>query len=321
MRRLAAVAMAGVLCLCLFTGCGETPLTRQTLALDTVCNVTVYEERDAALIDKAIAHLTAREALWSKTVETSDVARLNRADGQPVTVDPVTAALLQTAVDVTADFGGFDVTTAAVTDVWKDAEQRGTLPAEETLKAALATVGADRLVIDGDTVTLRQGTRIDLGGIAKGQIADELAALLRDGGCDSAMIDLGGNIVAVGAHADGTPFTVGIADPTRENALIATVVVRDAAVVTSGSYERGYTIGGKRYSHILDPASGMPVDNDLASVTVIAASACEADALATACFVKGYKASRALIDSLDGVEAVFVLGDGKVIATAGVTLV
>ncbi len=321
MRRLAAVITAGVLCLCLFAGCGKTPLTRQTMALDTVCRVTVYDERDVPLTDKALAHLAAREALWSKTIETSDVARLNDADGAPVTVDAATAALLQMALSLTARCDGFDITTATLTALWKTAEEQDALPTADALDTALATVGSSFVAVDGNTVTLRQGTRIDLGGIAKGQIADELAALLREGGCDSAMIDLGGNIVAVGAHADGTPFTVGIADPRKENTLIATVAVRDAAVVTSGSYERGYTIGGKRYSHILDPASGMPVDNGLASVTVIAASACEADALATACFVKGYKASRALIDSLDDVEAVFVLDDGRVVATAGVTLV
>lgn len=321
MKKAGAVMLSLLVCLVIFTSCGDTPRTKTTMALDTVCAVTVYEARCETLVDTVMAHIARREALWSRTVKTSDIARLNAANGEAVTVDADTAALLRTAVEQTARTAAFDVTTATLTDLWKSAAARGALPTEGELAAALDTVGADKLVLDGTRVTLTDGAGVDLGGIAKGRIADEAAAILLEGGCHSALIDLGGNIVAVGAHPNGDPFTVGIAHPTKDNALAATVAVTNGAVVTSGSYQRGYEIGGVWYSHILDPKTGQPVQNDLLSVTILAASACEADALSTACFVMGYEAARAFVDSTEGVEAVFVLTDGRVVATSGVDVV
>lgn len=320
MKRIFAVIAAAAL-LPGLTACGDTPYTKTTMALDTVVQVTVYDAAHETFTDEVFAHISAREALWSRTVETSDIARLNAGNGQPVTVSAETAALLQTACAFTAAVGGFDITTASLTDLWTAGAENQTLPTAKALAEALAVVGAERVQVDGTTVTLQGGATVDLGGVAKGQIADEAAALLRENGCERALVDLGGNIVAIGSHRDGSPFHIGIAHPIRGGALAATVAVKDTAVVTSGSYERGYQIGSAWYSHILDPETGCPVENDLASVTILAPTACEADMLSTACFVMGYDAARMFVDSLDGVEAVFVLTDGTVLATDGVELV
>jgi len=312
--------MAWLLLACLLLGgCGDTPipLKKTTFALDTVCTITLYDGESATL-DDCIRHLATREQLWSKTIDTSDVARLN-ADGT-ATVNDETAVLLKTALEMkTLTDGAFDITTASLTDVWKAAQEANALPEEKVLTAALALVGGE-VTVDGREVTLPRGASIDLGGIAKGHIADELADLIRENGTTSAVIDLGGNIVAVGSRPDGKPFDIGIAHPQKENALAATVAVTDMAVVTSGSYERGFTIGGRMYSHIIDPKTGHPVDNDLASVTVIAPKAATADALATACFVSGYDKAQMILSRFEETEAVFVLRDGTVKTTDGVDL-
>ncbi len=316
MKRLTALLLAACL---LFGGCGDAanPLKKTTFALDTVCTITLYDGESATL-DDGIAHLAAREQLWSKTIDTSDVARLN-ADGTAA-VNEDTVALLQTALEMKAlTDGAFDITTASLTEVWKAAEAANALPRDEAIAQAVALVGGE-MTVDGCEVTLPRGAAIDLGGIAKGHIADELADLIRENGTTSAIIDLGGNIVAVGGRPDGTPFDIGIAHPQKENALAATVAVTDMAVVTSGSYERGFTIGGTRYSHIIDPETGRPVDNDLASVTIIAPKAAMADALATACFVSGYDKAQTMLSRFEEAEAVFVLRDGTVKTTDGVDL-
>lgn len=317
MRRFLSIALAVILCATALCGCAAQPHTVTALLLDTTCSVTVYDAADKAAADDVLSLVADDEQRWSRTDPDSEISRLNRGEITKVSDD--TAALLHTALTWSSrTSGAFDITTAPLTDLWKQSEQDGIVPSETALQAALTTVGADRITIDGNSVTLSRGTALDLGAIAKGAIADRAAAFLREAGCDSALIDLGGNIVAVGNKPNGDAFTVGIADPRQSDALIATVEVRDGAVVTSGSYERGYTVGGTRYSHILDPQSGRPVQNDLLSVTILAPLAADADALSTACFVMGYDRAAALIDTLDSIEAVFVLQDGNVRATNGV---
>ncbi len=319
-RKICAVLAALILMLC--SSCTDAPaLTRTVTALDTVCSVSLYDGGQT-LADASVQWLYEYEALWSRTVPSSDVAKLNSANGTPIAVQAQTYALLKSAQQYTAlTDGAFDITTASLTDLWKASEQADVLPDEAALAAACQTVGGDKITFQEQTVSLANGTSIDPGGIAKGAIADRVAERLREGGCTSAILDFGGNIVALGAKPNGEPFQIGIADPRDSEQLIATVAVRDRAVVTSGSYERGYTIAGHRYSHILDPQTGYPVQNDLLSVTIITSSAMQADALSTACFVMGYETAQTLIASLDGVEAVFVKADGTVIATADVVLV
>lgn len=307
--------------LLLFSSCAAMPLSRTAMHMDTTCSVTIYGG-DAAALDACFTTVEVYEWLWSRTDESGELSALNAARGAPRSMTADTVALLQLAKEYAVlTNGAFDVTTAPLTDLWKAAEEADVLPDAAALASACARVGADKLHINGDTVALKGGAQLDLGAIAKGAVADKAADTLRARGCDGALLDFGGNIVAMGTKPNGQWFHIGIADPRDSGELIATVAVADKAVVTSGSYERGYTVGGKRYSHILDPKSGRPVENDLLSVTIIADQAADADALSTACFVMGYDNARALIDSLDGFEAVFVTADGAVEATDGVSLV
>lgn len=323
MKRLLAFVLSLLLFLS-FTSCADDkPLSRTVTALDTVCTISLYDGKDEIALDGAIHELRWYEDKWSRTKAGSDVSKLNAANGEETTVHSATYELLKAAQEYSVlTNGAFDITTAPLTDLWKTAQQNGTPPDEAALKAACETAGSTALTFgDIGVVTLASGSAIDLGGIAKGAIADRLVTLIKAGGCTSALVDLGGNIVALGSKPNGEPFHIGIADPQNEEKLIATVAVSDCAVVTSGSYQRGYEIAGKWYSHILDPKTGLPVENDLVSVTIIAPLAAEADVLSTACFVMGYEKASAFLEAFDDIEAVFVKTDGSVVTTDGVMLV
>jgi len=291
-------------------GCSaETAHSAAGLACDTVVTITAYAPQET--VDGTLRICADYEALLSKTVEGSDVWKLNHADGKPVEVHPETAALLRLAVEIgEASDGAFDITIAPVSALWDFTVDEPALPDPDALRAAAARVDYRNIVIDGNTVTLKNGAEIDLGGIAKGYIADRVAEYLREQGTESACINMGGNVVTIGMKPDGSPWTVGVRDPNGTPEQSAEVLkLGSAAVVTSGNYERFFMLDGVRYHHILLPSTGMPVSNGLASVTIIGTRSDLCDALSTACFVLGEERSRTILDKY-GVQAIFLYSDG-----------
>jgi thiamine biosynthesis lipoprotein len=164
----------------------------------------------------------------------------------------------------------------------------------------------------------RVGQSIDLGGIGKGFAGDRFLEIFKKYGISSAFTNIGGNVAAIGAKPDGSPWRVGIQHPRQENSLIGLVSVADRAVVTSGDYQR-YFMGrdGKRYHHILDTSTGYPAESGLVSVTVVAGSSTAADALSTILFVAGMKKGLELLGRFPGAEAVFIDAALGVHVTAG----
>ena len=296
----------------LLLGCRSEPVqsahSANGFACDTVVTITAYAPQET--VDRAMQVCTDYEAVLSKTVKDSDVW-LNHSDGMPVEVNPETADLLRLAVEIGEQSGGaFDVTIAPVSALWDFTADNPSLPDKDALTVAAARVDYRNIEIDGNTVTLRNGAQIDLGGIAKGYIADRVADYLRENGVTSACINMGGNIITIGTKPDGTKWTIGIRDPNGTAAQSREVLsVSDAAIVTSGNYERFFVLDGVRYHHILDPKSGMPVQNGVASVTIIGSESALCDALSTACFILGVEGSGALLDRY-GVKAVFLYADG-----------
>lgn len=316
MRRVGMIILCMVL---LLAGCtASQPVSRSGFALDTFVSVTVYDGGTAdvqAALDACFNEITRLENLLSVTRENSDIARINAANGVPVTVAGETAQVLGTAVRYGALSGGaFDVTLRPVTALWDFTAEQPTLPDTQALAAAVSTVDYRNLLVDGTRVTLTKGG-LDLGGIAKGFIADRVREVLTEHGVVSALIDLGGNIVVCGSKA-GEDWKIGVKDPLDTTQLCAVVTGQDMSVVTSGIYERGFTLDGVRYHHLLSPTTGMPVQNELASVTIVCERSVDADALSTACFVLGETKARELLTTV-GAEALFVRRDGTLSATAG----
>ena len=305
----------------LLTGCASAEAKKESAVgfyLDTVITLTAYVE-DVSVLKDALEECGRYEALLSRTIEGSDVWRVNHAEGQPVKVSRDTIEIIEAARRVSEMSGGaFDITIAPASTLWDFTSGENKLPDAQALKAAAEMVDYARVQVDGDTVTLPAGMMIDLGGIAKGYIADAVKQYLIDRGVKSAILSFGGNIVAIGTKPDGSPWKVGIQDidkPTGEYMAVAQNF--GGSTVTSGIYERGFEVDGKYYHHILDAHTGWPVDNELASVTIFSDSSMLGDALATAAFALGTDGGMALIESIDGVEAAFIARDRTIHTTGG----
>ncbi len=317
-----ALALVLILaCALNLVGCASAQPKKQTVVgfyLDTVITLTAYVD-DATVLNEALAECGRYEQLLSRTVEGSDVWRINHAGGQPVEVSNETLEILDVARQVSERSGGmFDVTIAPVSTMWDFTSGAAVVPDADAIAEAATLVNYTKVKTDNGLVTLPEGMMIDLGGIAKGYIADAVKGYLAERGVESAVLSFGGNIVAIGLKPDGSPWKVGIQDidkPTGEYMLVS--LNYGGSTVTSGIYERGFESGGVYYHHILDPNTGWPVQNELASVTIFSDSSMWGDALATAAFSLGTEAGTRLIEGIDGVEAVFIARDRSVSATSG----
>ena len=308
--------------------------------LNTICTVTIYsmdgiedldgteQQKEALqLITDAFALCDDYEKILSKTVKDSDVYRINHAGGQAVEVNPSTIEVVNKGLEYSRLSGGaFDITIGKVSDLWNFQEMDdegnhvGVIPEEGVISEAMNHVDYSVVVVEGNTIRLTDPmAELDLGGIAKGYIADRVAEFLESKGVTSAVVDLGGNIVVIGEKGEsidnpvGTEFKVGIADPNSEG-LLGLLECKDKTVVTSGTYERYFELDGKRYHHVLDTKTGYPADTDLLAVTIVAdkGHSVDCDGLSTSCLALGKEKGLKLIQGLDGVQAIFIDKDGKV---------
>ena len=322
MRSIRKVCTVLVAVMLLCGGCAaEKALPKMTevgFYLDTVIMLTAYTE-DGQVLKDALAECGRYERMLSRTIEGSDVWRINHANGDSVEVSDDTITILRYAKQIGDLSGGvFDVTIAPVSTIWDFTSGAAVLPDTEEIAKAAELVDYTRMELDGNTVKLPAGMMIDLGGIAKGYIADRVKAYLEERGVKHAILSFGGNIVAIGTKPDASAWRVGIQDidkPTGDYMLVA--LNTGGSTVTSGIYERGFDLDGVRYHHLLSPETGWPVQNELASVTIFSESSMEGDALSTTAFVLGTEEGMKLIDSLEGVEAVFIARDRTVIYSAG----
>lgn len=319
-RFLSALAALGAATF-LFSGCSAPePLSKTEFFMDTVCTITLYDTTDESLLGKTFELCKKCEALFSRTVETSDVSRINKTGDGTVEVDPETAELLKTALEYSERTGGkFDVTVGRLTSLWDFKSESPVLSAPDKIDSALRQTGYRNLSVDGNTVTVRNGVQVDLGGIAKGYIADRCAAFLKENGVERAIINLGGNVLVLGSKDGSTPWTVGIQRPFADrNEIVGSVQVSDYSVATSGVYERFFEKDGVIYHHILDPETGYPVSNGLESVTILSRSSVTADALSTSAFLLGKDRAAELVESLPDTEAIFIDSAGQVTVTSGI---
>lgn len=292
----------------------SNPANGSTFAFNTYCTFTVYGDENAPA---QLAQACARyDKLFNLYDDASDIARINAAGGEPVTVDPSTIDILTQALEVCSDAQGlFDITIGAVSTLWDFTE--GRRPSDEDIARALPHVNWRCAVIDQEAGTVRltdPEAKIDLGGIAKGYVADRLCELLTQAtSATGAVLSLGGNIALFGKKPSGEAWETGIRDPNDPggSSVVGTARVRSGSLVTSGLYERTFELDGVTYWHILDPRTGMPVQTDTTSVTVFCPSSTMADALSTTLFVAGSRAGATLADAHEDTAAYFILQDGS----------
>ena len=308
------------------TSCAPKSAEDTRFMLNTICSITVYSEENKDktsedLVNEAFDLCQTYEDTFSRTIEGSDIYNINNSGGAPVTVSDDTIEILETAKYFSElSDGAFDITTAPLSIRWDFEGENPSVPPDNEIQELLEKVDYTKIKIDGNTVTLEAPVEaIDLGAIAKGYIADKLAEFLKDNGVTSAIISLGGNIYAIGENSEEKrPFNLGVQDPQAEDgSILGYLQLSDKSLVTSGDYQRYFMQDGKRYHHILDPKTGYPAESGLSSVTIISDSSVVGDALSTTCFVLGKDKGLELINSYDGVEAIFIDHDGNMYFSDG----
>ena len=283
------------LCLCLLlllSACSNSQKSDECsisfFAMDTYITFTAYGKDAKSALATARNKIDDLELLWSVTDEKSDVYAINHAEGQAVKVTDETAELLEFSLSMAEQTDGtLDITVYPILSAWGFTTDENRIPSADEIETLLSLVGYKNIRQDGNTVQLANGMMLDFGAVGKGYAGDIAADILRENGVTSALLNLGGNVQAVGSRPDGTDWRIGLQDPDGKS-KIGVIEVSDLAVVTSGTYER-YFIGedGKKYGHIIDPVSGYPIENGLLSVTVIAKEGRLCDALSTSLFVMG----------------------------------
>ncbi|KXL53319.1 thiamine biosynthesis lipoprotein ApbE precursor [Anaerotignum neopropionicum] len=298
-----------------------------TFAMDTLMQVTLYNENGEQLLIDAEQEIRKLERLFSVTMEDSEIAQLNEQAGlEEVSLSEDTLKVLMRGKEIGAFTNqAFNITVSPVVKAWgftTDGEKH--VPSQKTLESLLSLTNPEDLVIDRDASTaklLKKGMAVDLGGVAKGYTSDAVTELLKKEGVTSGIISLGGNISAIGTKPDGKKWKVAVENPLDVNDYVGILEVEDCSVITSGGYQRFFEENGKRYHHIIDSNTGYPADKGLLSVTIISNDGAKADGLSTALFVMGFDEAVKIWRNSDDFEVIFVTEDGKVIATEGVAAI
>lgn len=279
----------------------QEPLVKNGFYFNTIIAIQLNDSQDESLIDTCFDMANMYEHYFSRTLKGSDIYNINHANGAPVEVHDETAELIRYGIAFGDLSGGvFDISIGALTDLWDIPNNNGTIPAQSQIDAALATVDYRQITVDGNTVTLgNPDAALDLGGIAKGYVADRMREYLNANGACEGFINLGGNVLTLGQKANDEPYHIGIRKPFGEyGETITAVDVTDRSIVTSGRYERYFEKDGHIYHHILDPKNGYPYDNGLNGVTILSDSSMVGDALSTICFALGQEKGTEFLSSM-----------------------
>ena len=261
----------------------------QMFALDTVIDITLYSDSDKALFaaESAEKEIQRLENLLSVS-KNGDISKLNSMSTEKIKVSSETAYLINKSRKFSAETGGsFDISVYPLMELWGFTDSHYRVPQKSEIEEILRFVDYESIQVEDDTVSLKPGMKIDLGGIAKGYITQKAAEKIRECGIESGIINSGGNVYAFGKKSDGSAFSVGIRDPFDAGSYFAVIELSDSFAVTSGTYQRYFEEGGKRYHHIMDPKTGYPALSDISSVTVTGSDGAFCDAMSTALFVMG----------------------------------
>lgn len=296
----------------------DEPITKSVFAMNTYNTFTVYDDVPEGVLQSAENQLKELESLWSVTDDKSEIYAVNQSGGQSVAVSDSTAKLLRFALEMSEKTNGnFDITIYPVLTAWGFTTESKQVPTDEQIAQLMQYVGFDKVSLSENTVTLLPGMKIDLGGVAKGYACDLITENLQSRGITSAIISLGGNIRAIGSKPDGSDWKISVEHPENRDSL-GLLSLSDVSVVTSGAYERYFEDeNGKVYGHILDPSTGKPAENGLASVTVVGKESKVCDTLATAFFVMGLPAAEEYWREYGDIDFLLLTENGEIYLTEG----
>ena len=318
-------------------GCAKVkhPISKTGIYFDTLITITLYENNSSELIDNCFKLAEKYENLLSKTVINSDVYKINNSYNEWINIDKNTYDVIKTGLQY-EDLcdGRFSIVCGTLVDLWdvtnrkemldNNFDKSKILPSEEEINTAIMLCGKKNIEIDDNNLAVKvvtKGSKIDLGAVAKGFIADEMKSYLLSQGVENGIIQLGGNVLLIGNNPtkDNGLYTIGINEPfSEDNKVITAVNEKDVSIVTSGNYQRYFEYGGKKYHHIIDLTTGYPADTGLNSVTIICDKSIDADCLSTLCFLYGENDAKELLDTLNNqtngtnIKAIFVDENNKI---------
>jgi thiamine biosynthesis lipoprotein len=268
-------------------------------------------------IDAGVREIQRIEKLLTTFSDTSETSLINRNAGiAPVPVSRETLNIIERSIRLSGiTQGAFDITYGSVDKrLWNFDTTMKALPSRETAKKMVRLINYRNIFLDTEecTVFLREkGMRIGFGGIGKGYAAERAKQVMLEMGTDSGIVNASGDLSAWGYQPDGTPWTIGIVNPNASNRLFSYLTVTDMALATSGNYEKYILIDGKKYSHTIDPRTGLPITG-IKSVTIIAPNAELADAMATPVMIMGIKAGLDMINQIRDMEAILIDDNDKI---------
>lgn len=323
---LTAAALA-LTALAALTGCSAPQpekYTREIYAMNTFMSLTAYGENEQTVqeaLDSAVERINCLEKALSVTIPDSDVSRLNSSGGKPVSVDADALNIIAKSLEISERSGGaLDITVYPVLRAWGFTVGEYSVPPADQLASLLEYVDYTQIRISGDEVTLPEGFSVDTGALAKGYASGCAAEILRSAGVSSAILNLGGNVCAIGSKPDGSPWKIAVASPFEGEDYAGYLTAKDKFVITSGKYERYFTAeNGAKYHHIIDPETGAPSENGLSSVTVVSTDGLECDALSTALLVLGEDGAEEYWRKYGGFDMILITDDRRIAVTEGVS--
>lgn len=334
MRMKKAALAAALMGLVLFNGCGKAETTAaetqeekkesdtaEFFAMDTYIALRAFGDNCTEALEAARTEAERLDAMLSTGAEDSEIANLNRnGEGK---LSPEGIALLKESLWLAAETeGAFDVAIYPIMEAWGFTGDSPAVPATETIEALLPLCDVSLIDYDeelGEVLFEREGVKIDFGGIAKGYVSARLVEIFEEYGLTSGYVDLGGNIQTLGTKTDGEPWRIGIVHPDDPSMLLGVLESQDEAVITSGGYERYFEEDGTAYHHIIDPATGMPANNGLISVTIVTPDGMLADGLSTSLYIMGTEKAISFCGEHTGeFDAVLMDQDGMVYVTEGI---
>ncbi|MDR5660069.1 FAD:protein FMN transferase [Serpentinicella sp. ANB-PHB4] len=293
--------------------------------LGTMGQIQVFAESKEIgneAIRKAYDRIKDIENTMSTSIEGSDVYQVNLSAGQSyVDVSQDTLFVINKGLeyfDLTD--GTFNIGLGKLINLWGIGKENERVPSQDEIQKAKAHIDIQNISIDNGSVKLEDPEMaMDLGGIAKGYAVDEAINVLKDEGINSGLVNLGGDIYALGNKADGDPWNVGIQNPdSSSGSVVMSIALADKSIVSSGDYERYFVENNVKYHHILDPETGYPTDNEVRSVTIISDASIDADILSTAVFIMGLERGLELLESLEGVDGVVLTKEKEIYTTSNV---
>jgi len=311
----------------LFSACApaaQSEISRTDFVLGTVCSVRLIEGGTTKTADEIFQRLTQIENRMSANKDGTEIAAINAAAGkEAVKVSEDTFYVISKGIEYAKlSQGMFDISVGPLSKLWNIGTDYAAVPPNSEIASALKLIDYRKIELDAKNFEIRlatAGMRLDLGAIAKGYSADEVARILAKHKVKAAVVDLGGNVLVYGKKKDGSAWRIGVQDPRSDRGDYLGLVTTGTAmtVVTSGIYERFFIENGKHYHHILNPKTGFPIDSGLVSVSIITEKSIDADALSTSVFALGLEKGMALVKSLPGVHAIFIDDKNKVYLSPG----